>query len=283
MATMKPDRWQNLPPRLFTRMGHVHIIGFGWLLVGILGWYVYLPTITDDMAGPGRIRISWVITNGLFIRLVFSTAGIFAGYGFLHHQHWAKLVCQILSNLLLLDSLLGLFLFFSFYTSQGIEPGTGWVAARSVIRTEVLFLFSAYSLVVLTVYGNSDITTASHPAAPELRRLWPSFISLCAGNISGFGFLGLLSWFSLAAPFIAYGLCAQAFSHPWSHLGTWASVVLTRRYTFLASSIIGVFVLFADVGFKQWRLIWKPLAGLALTYLHYVWAARFIMFKCLND
>lgn len=261
-------------------MRHDRIIGFGWLLIGILGWYVlFLPAAIHafDMyrADPGSIRISCVIMNGLFIRLVFSTIGIFAGYGIIRGRRWAKTACRVLSNLLLLDSLLELFESYTFYTSQGVAPGTGWVTARSVICDEVLFLFSGYSLVVLTICENSHISTTGHPAAWGVRRRWSSLISLCTENISKMGYLGLFSWFSLAAPFIASALCEWVFTHPWYHWGTYASIVFTRHYAFLSSSTLGLVALVADVGFRQWRLIWMPLAGLALTYLFHAWAAGF--------
>jgi len=84
-----------------------------------------------------------------------------------------------------------------------------------------------------------------------------------------------LSWLTVALPFIAYGMCAWSFSHPWSDSGPYLSVVLMRRYAFLASFLIAGGVLCADLGFKKRRQIWKPLAGLALTGLFYALAARF--------
>ena len=87
--------------------------------------------------------------------------------------------------------------------------------------------------------------------------------------------IGTVSWLALALPFIAYGLCAWSLAHPWHDSGAFTSVVLTRRYAFLASVIVAALVLCTDAGFKEWRHTWKPVAGLAFTGLLYILAARF--------
>ena len=94
-------------------------------------------------------------------------------------------------------------------------------------------------------------------------------------NTSRSHLIGTASWLALALPFVTYGLCAWSFVHPWHGSGAFTSVVLTRRYGFLATLVIASLVLFTDAGLKAWRHTWKPVTGLALTGLLYVLAARF--------
>ena len=94
-------------------------------------------------------------------------------------------------------------------------------------------------------------------------------------NTSRAHLLGTVSWLALALPFIAYGLCAWSFSHPWHDSGAYASTALTRRYAFFSSGILAAVVLLVDTGLKEWRQIWKPLAALAFSGLLYALAARF--------
>src|SRR5436309_11597483 len=99
-------------------------------------------------------------------------------------------------------------------------------------------------------------------------------------NASRTRFLRFLSWFSLLVPFIAYSLCFVVFSSPYSWVSwispyRYSSVVLSRRYAFLVVAAIGVSVFFADLGFKRWRVVWLPLAGLAVAYWLYVRATEF--------
>jgi hypothetical protein len=74
--------------------------------------------------------------------------------------------------------------------------------------------------------------------------------------------LTFLSWFSLAAPFVAYGLCIMVYYHPgfWSWIPRIAPMpfeagVVTRRYGFLIAAVIAAFVLFGDIRSKRWRLV----------------------------
>ena len=76
-------------------------------------------------------------------------------------------------------------------------------------------------------------------------------------------FLSWASWASLAVPLIAFVLYRAAYTQQW--LSTWHDLFLVRRYTFLVSAIVVAFILFGDVGFKRWRLLWLPLAALVLT------------------
>ena len=76
------------------------------------------------------------------------------------------------------------------------------------------------------------------------------------------------SWVSLVVPFIAVILCRES-SHFWFSPEPFHSKILMRHYAFMVSTIIVVFILLADVGFKQWRLFWLPLVSLMLTYLFY--------------
>jgi hypothetical protein len=94
-------------------------------------------------------------------------------------------------------------------------------------------------------------------------------------NTSRLRLIGTVSWLALALPFVAYGLCAWSFSHPWHESGAFASVVLTRRYAFLTSVIVAVCVLLTDTGLKEWRQTWKPVAALAFSGVLYALAARF--------
>ena len=96
------------------------------------------------------------------------------------------------------------------------------------------------------------------------------------------------SWFSLAAPFIAYGLCILVYYHPdfWSWIPRIAPMpfeagVATRRYGFLVTSVIVAFVLFGDIRFKRWRLVWLPLVGLVFAYCLYLWAPWWTRFPML--
>jgi len=89
------------------------------------------------------------------------------------------------------------------------------------------------------------------------------------------------SWFSLAAPFIAYGLCFMVYSPPCLYI--WRILpedrynleVLTRCYGFLVAGVVGGFVLFADIGFKRWLLVWLPVVGLAFGFWLFVQASWF--------
>jgi len=107
----------------------------------------------------------------------------------------------------------------------------------------------------------------------------PFFGSLGAMNNSRKRHLTFFSWFSLAAPFIAYGLCILAYDHPdlWSWIPLNApmpfkAVFLTRRYGFLVAAVIAACVLFGDIRFRRWRLVWLPLIGLMFAYLLYILA-----------
>jgi len=94
-------------------------------------------------------------------------------------------------------------------------------------------------------------------------------------------YLTFFSWFSLAAPFIAYGLCIMVYFHPdfWSWIlplriapMPFMALVHTRHYGFLVATVIAAFVLFGDIRFRRWRLIWLPLIGLMFAYLLYILA-----------
>lgn len=82
-------------------------------------------------------------------------------------------------------------------------------------------------------------------------------------------------------PVIAYILCSEVST---GHLclqqpAHGRNVILLRHCAFLVSAIVAVLVFMGDVGFKRWRSIWLPLAGLLLTYLLYVeagWFTRFL-------
>ena len=95
-------------------------------------------------------------------------------------------------------------------------------------------------------------------------------------------YLTVFSWFSLAAPLIVYGLCYLVYSPPcrlmWRVLPVDRSgaEALTGRYGFLIAAAVGGLVLLADIGFKRWRLVWLPLAGLVLWYWFYVQAGSFL-------
>jgi hypothetical protein len=109
----------------------------------------------------------------------------------------------------------------------------------------------------------------------------PRSLSFDDMNASKCNSIRLLSWFGLAAPFIALGLCAVAFYHPWYDAGGNArnpSVVPIRHYGFMVSSVIGTFALLADIGFRRAWLFLMPLAGLVFTYLLYVWTTRWTFF-----
>jgi hypothetical protein len=84
-------------------------------------------------------------------------------------------------------------------------------------------------------------------------------------------------WLSLTAPFIAVLLCydARYVDTGWLSLGWWfwpdtyvfREVILTWRYAFLASGLIGLLALAASLIVKEKRLVWIALSGLALTAL----------------
>jgi len=100
-------------------------------------------------------------------------------------------------------------------------------------------------------------------------------------SISRGNFLKWSSWASLIAPFIAYVLCSVVSTgHLFFHAPPWGNNVgWLRLCVFLVSTIVGVFVLLADVVFKRWCLFWLPLAGLILTYLLFIksfWFAFFL-------
>ena len=102
-------------------------------------------------------------------------------------------------------------------------------------------------------------------------------------NDSRTRYLTFFSWFSLAAPFIAYGLCILVYFHPnfWHWIlpariapMPFMAVVHTRHYGFLVATVIAAFVLLGDIRFRRWRLVWLPLAGLMFAYLLYAWATK---------
>jgi hypothetical protein len=91
--------------------------------------------------------------------------------------------------------------------------------------------------------------------------------------------LTFLSWFSLAAPLIAYGLCIVAFYHPdlwswipWREPMPFRAPLVTKHYGFLAALVIAILAIFGDIKFKRWRLIGLPVAGLILAYCLYILA-----------
>jgi hypothetical protein len=99
-------------------------------------------------------------------------------------------------------------------------------------------------------------------------------------SISRTDFLRWSSWASLALPLVAYVLCSEfSTSHLIFHAPAWGhNVVLLRHYAFLASAVVGIAILLGDIRFKQWYLLWLPVASLAFTYLLYVEAAWFTGF-----
>jgi hypothetical protein len=86
--------------------------------------------------------------------------------------------------------------------------------------------------------------------------------------------VGWLSWFSLAVPFVAYLLCVAASRWPYGM--PVSNVLLIRRYGFLISGMVGALVLVALALMKRPRLAWMPIAGLALSGLLYAWTERMI-------
>jgi hypothetical protein len=72
-------------------------------------------------------------------------------------------------------------------------------------------------------------------------------------STSNFNLFRWASWASLVVPLIANLLCRES-SHFWFSPEPFHSAVVMRHYGFMVSTIIGFFVFFGDVGFKQWRL-----------------------------
>jgi len=88
-------------------------------------------------------------------------------------------------------------------------------------------------------------------------------------------FLTFLSWFSLAAPFIAFYLLHLVYSAAFTRTsGIWEwpvrHLTLTWHYALSVSAFVGALALFGDIRFKRRRLVWLPVAGLILGFFLYV-------------
>ena len=120
-------------------MLHFRIISIVWLLLGVLGACWSLLDLLRNLAA--HAFASAIESD--FIALAFCIAATFSGYGIFRHRRWARVVCSIVSVVLLLYAA-------SYLLMIGLEFGA---LSYAVIWTAAVF--SVYSLFAAVRYGRA--------------------------------------------------------------------------------------------------------------------------------
>jgi hypothetical protein len=129
-------------------MLHKRIIGFGWLLLGILSFgailYMTLEFLSAYLTYNNHVAAGFAADG--FIGLLLSIAVMLVGLGVVRRRHWAVISCRVLSFLTVFFSLYFVAILSMSFSSKFRFDITIVAALSSVIA---VVSFSVYSLIML--------------------------------------------------------------------------------------------------------------------------------------